>query len=300
MVIDEREKIYNLVMNYGYINDHPSENFRLTDDFLCEKKLNKYLLNFYQVITANFPPEYLSNLFRNINELNITYSYFLKEVLFKHCHLSGTYTPSTNTIKINKRHLKDTIYHELLHMSSSCYTSDGVIRSGFSIQTPSIYGLSIGDGLTEGYTDVLNKRFFKDQYSWSYYKMEYDISLLLEKIVGRDKMGKMYFQADLKGLIDELSNYSSPEEAIEFIKSVDNIRKKQDFRDRYATFQDIFEYLIKIYIVKNNEKRNFRSELKKFIDNIPQNFVYHERYYNYDFSSFANELLKRSYLKKVG
>ena len=263
MIIEEKEKIYNLVMNYGNIRKHSSEKFVLSDHFNSEDKINRYLLYFYRIITTNFPREYLDNLFHNINDLEIKYCSFWKDRFFKHTYLAGTYTPVTNTLKIRRRYLRDSIYHELLHMASSYYSSDGVTHSGFSIQPPS--GDGIGDGLTEGYTDVLNKRFFKDQFSYSCYKMEYDIALLVEKIIGKDKMSKLYFQADLKGLVIELSKYGRQEDALEFIKSVDKVSKKQTYREKCALFQDIFEYLIKVFITKNKESKNFRSRLNEFL-----------------------------------
>ena len=79
---------------------------------------------------------------------------------------AGSYTPESKEIDIYLEDNNSTLYHELLHAASSDFTYN---VSGFNIYLES--GESLGKGLNEGYTELLNKRFF-DKKSKSYIRLQ--------------------------------------------------------------------------------------------------------------------------------
>lgn len=125
-------------------------------------------------------------------------------------------------LKINNRVMS----HELLHMSSTIYDeNESNIRYYGFAQNKN--GNSIGVGLTEAYTELLAMRFFNDENSrkktCDCYVTEVNFVKYIEKIVGREKMMKLYFKADLKGLVEELCKYNDIENVMEFIRNIDSI-----------------------------------------------------------------------------
>ena len=108
--------------------------------------------------------EDLTILINNINTLKIHCKSFKILNLIFNTNYAGEYDTITNTININDEEIKKDIFHELLHMASSFY-KNGVVFSGFS----QLRFSSIGDGLNEGYTELLCRRYFvKDEVEDSY------------------------------------------------------------------------------------------------------------------------------------
>lgn len=132
-----------------------------------------------------------------------------------------------NLIRFKKENFKSAIMHEIFHMSSSVITKK-CLYSGFC-QSDRETNISIGQGLNEGYTMLLDKRYFLDYASdkeenLKYaYLMSYSIAALLESFVGQDNMEKWYFAADLKSLINYLSEYMPYDDCIAFILAIDNV-----------------------------------------------------------------------------
>lgn len=93
-------------------------------------------------------------------------------------------------------HTYDVSNHELLHLSSANLKNDFGIYS---------------KGLDEGYTSLLAERYFGEKTSDDYIFFK-NIMLILERIVGGNRMEKFYFNADVLGLINELKKYTTMEE----------------------------------------------------------------------------------------
>lgn len=110
--------------------------------------------------------------------------------------------------------------------------------------------ISFGSGINEGYTEYLTKRYFARYIQNSNYKDLVSFVREIEKIIGYEKMEKLYFHADLKGLILELSKYISEEEIMKFINNVDFYNKhKFDKNARKlleVTLKEIDEFLNKL------------------------------------------------------
>lgn len=124
--------------------------------------------------------------------------------------------------------------HELLHLSGRKKTGN-IYFHGFA-QLDTETNKSYGTGLNEGYTELLNQRYFSKNDTQSY-KRERECCEEIEKIVGQKKMEQLYFESDLYGLIEELSKYCTKEEAVNLIQKLtklcltSNRKKRQKIQD---------------------------------------------------------------------
>ena len=174
----------------------------------------------------------------------------------------GSYVPQNKEVKIYLDHNNSTLYHELLHVASSDFSYSA---SGFHIYLEC--GESLGRGLNEGYTELLNRRFF-DKKSKSYIELQ-ELAKLIELFYeNKDDMVTDYFNADAFGLIGELLKSMSLEEAIDIIVDMDG------FLDNSLT---IFDYLkLKQKIIQLYEKspviqsqsENIPAKGKRLVKNL--------------------------------
>lgn len=198
----------------------------------------------------------------------------------------GEYHPLLHSISLNKyaslalsknigleqeQIIKIILSHELMHAASS-YKEDNKIAAGFHqryiINMGNNKDYSIGVGINEGYTDLISKRYLVEDYGTDRigYYYEEKIAELTELIVGKDKMINLYFQANLKGLVEELSKYSSLEEAKEFIVALDTILNTK--RNKFIIEKDdviitlmnkVNTYLYKAFNNKTNIDPNYKN-----------------------------------------
>lgn len=197
---------------------------------ICAKEFGDKILRFIKVIIENFNPEVLNNFYNNLKTIKVSSKSLVLRNFLLHTNAVGTYNPKHNEIAIATETDDTTITHELLHMASSFY-KDKMSRSGFN-QFYSKGLLNIGNGINEGYTELLNQRYFggteyplgirRSISTYGYLKL---ITEKLEQIVGKEKMENLYFSANLKGLIQELNKYASEEEIMKFITDTDFIIK---------------------------------------------------------------------------
>lgn len=132
-----------------------------------------------------------------------------------------------NKLRMKMKDFKSVIMHEILHLASSVVTKK-CIYSGFQ-QVDRKSGSIIGIGLNEGYTNLLDKRYFgdyeekkKDDLRYTY-TVTTSIASLIENFVGKENMEQWYFSADLRSLVDYLSEYISRDECITFLVAIDNV-----------------------------------------------------------------------------
>ena len=247
-----------------------------------------YLFEFINKMKENFSKASLKNLYNNINDATIKRS-FIADIR----QASGIYNTFSNSILISysllQKYTKETFFHELLHLSST-FTNNGLAYSGFS-QWKHFY--KIGEGLNEGYTQLLTERLCRETASMKTYKEEVKIATALEMIIGKDKMYELYFDANLPGLIEEIGKYSTKEEATKFIMNVDFINdhkiecehSNRNHRMLQKTYKDIYGLLFKIYTKKKKEE--YESKIIKeeeFIDDI----INYIEYLELDSGLFSN------------
>lgn len=137
------------------------------------------------------------------------------------------YSICDNVIRFKKENFKSAIMHEIFHMASSVVTKK-CFYSGF-LQVDRLLNMAIGQGLNEGYTMLLDSRYFgnygpekKEDLRYAYLATK-SIATLLENFVGQGNMEKWYFQADLKSLVSYLSEYMPYDECITFLLAIDNV-----------------------------------------------------------------------------
>lgn len=183
-------------------------------------KYSKKIEYFNNVIKNKLPYVSLEKFDMNIYDLVINE---------KEMNVDGNYSVESNLMNLLPDDKEDAINHELFHVSSSMMNGK-VYYCGFRQVSDDF---DIGRGINEGYTELLNNRYF--EVSFDAYKHFQILDLLIEKIIGQEKMTKMYFDADLYGLIEEFSKYCDKNMAYELVEDIDIL------------FNDIEENNIKYY-----------------------------------------------------
>ena len=193
------------------------------------------------------------------DEMNISYA-------------SGEYNPWDNKITHNKYKRKEAIMHELLHSASRIKTDDRCFV-GFMQTLPNEY--CIGVGLNEGYTALLDDRYFldysehkKEQVNKIYPCSKY-ICNILDYLIGKDKMEEYYFNADLLSLFKELASYSSNSKAYKFLLNFDHYFMEADTKEIPNMFKvinqydDIILFLSECFMTKFRQMYNNKELTKK-------------------------------------
>ena len=215
---------------------------------------NPIFKDFHECLNNNVKTG-LDLLYQNIKTLKM--KRFSKEQVNDKASLAE-YSVVYNTILYNPERFKIAIMHELLHMSSSILTENCQF-SGFSQFQQDGYVL-IGIGLNEGYTALLDDRYFMDYtpdkrvYLNDSYMILKQLAGMLEDLLGHDFVEACYFHADLKGLIDCLCQFASYNDSICFILALDNIYtycdSGKELRPRIAmeNYSYAVEFIGKCYI----------------------------------------------------
>lgn len=262
----------------------PLKNKRLkyTEDIEC----------FYNIIKKELPYISLENFNTNIYDLVINEKELPEEIY-------GRYYTKYNLIELLENDISKSLTHEMLHMSSTIY--DGKIEfSGFNQKSKDF---EIGYGINEGYTSLLDKRYFKEV-SNSYLVFQI-LASFIEQIIGQEKMTKMYFEADLYGLIQELSKYCDENLAYKLVYEIDFLfndietndiddSNKEKLKEHQKAAKKVSEILLVCYInyLKNSlnkgllEKKKFNELLHDFI--IKLSFSY--KVGNHDIKYLTPEL----------
>ena len=214
------------------------------------KKIEDAVIEFKDFMLEKFPNHSLTNFYNNINEAKIKFSrlsYFTDG--------SGYYASKYNTLGVSKY---SSIYHELFHLASAIFDQSRQLACvGFRQHYYIKNSPDIGRGINEGYTEILAHRYFGDKHKMSKaYLMEVNIVKNLEKIVGQDAMETMYLNADLPGLITELTKYTSEKEILKFISNVDFLAKHAydllfiKHSKLEQSVIEVGEFLFKTYVAK--------------------------------------------------
>lgn len=207
----------------------------------------------------------------------------------------GLYDFGSNTITIFSKEINEYLYHELLHMASANKNIPLSDSIGFQLRIRNkLHGskLFIGKGLNEGYTELLSGRYFSKYINKGVaYKELVNISLLIEKLVGIDKMEYLYSIANLQGLIEELEKYASTREVILLLRKLDKLHTEKYSTSNYfvyrhskQTYLEIFEMLAKMYanaMYKNGDQileyyQQFASCLNVKVDDKSRLFFNNE------------------------
>ena len=198
---------------------------KLIVDYIYTNNKYEELVPLIDILIKEIPPKNLYNLFFNIDNLKLEHkNKFQDSVLFD---TLGDYMVGTNTITLYSNK-KDVLSHEFLHASSSIIKND-IKFCGFNQYN----GINaIFDGLNEGYTEILNRRYFaspKIRYTGCYKLCQY-----IEAMFDNKKdMEIAYFRNDICKVIDTFLKYGSKDEFVYINECLDKNMtmpdNKQDF-----------------------------------------------------------------------
>jgi hypothetical protein len=237
---------------------------------VLKKQYGEFILEFNKIITSTFPKEYLKYYFNNIDSVNVKNFRYVKDIILDGTTNRGEYYVKGNKITLKKEmnEIRRVIFHELLHLASAFYDKKRDITfCGFS-QDNLKTKQSIGHGLNEGYTEYLTTKYFNNgDPSGAAYSFEISIVQKLEKIIGSDVMEKLFFNADLNGLVEKLKEYAPVEEIYDFIAKLDLYEKYNSKTKRENLIQpmrDVVKFLYKISFRKKTKDLNRPAEKEDF------------------------------------
>lgn len=252
-----------------------------------ESKYRKDIEGFYNVLIKNVDEDILISFYNNIRELVIDDNYTKFSKFRKKAKCLGTYS-TDNTIEFFTEYEKPILFHELLHLSSSCVREDK-LYIGFN---QILENSDIGRGINEGYTEYLNQLYFKEpSNSKKYYTYLKNTAALLERVIGHEKMQSFFFKSDLLSLVEELSEYCGPDKARDFIKYTDYVYRYFHDKDHFLqndliqhAFVNINHILIEAYYNKlkedNINDHDFNMKLQEYLLLIPERFYSEDKTYN--------------------
>lgn len=290
----------------------------ISDDELLKNVLDDRVSLFYQRLKENVPQENLINLKNNVQGLAVHHSISNElNKKFKKIHnyiekhftiMGGRYSVRTNKIYIYDDSFKIVIFHELMHMASSV-NKNGITYSGLMQSRPnSVY---IGSGINEGVTEVLTEKYFGDymQEDGNAYPYETMITRNLGQIIGSDFIENSYFKNDLSSVINEISKYSSIEQAKKFIIDLDFLISYSYSYFPYSIVFDKKEKLketinrANLFLINCYKKKldmlnldNKEELLNNFINTFKYNPAYD--YTGYDFNDSLSMLEDKTYMNK--
>ena len=99
------------------------------------------------------------------------------------------------------------------------------------------------------------------------------MALGLEKIVGKNKMEKLYFNADLRGLINEVEKFTTKSEIIAFILRVDYINSSKYIYNDDKFVINAYNFLIKTYVSKLMSMIEYNQITLEEADEMLQEFL---------------------------
>lgn len=239
----------------------PSD-FDITKYLKFSDKFNEYVLEFNDILNSTFSNEYSTLFKKNIKTVKmIDYKLRIiekmKDLIMDTSYASyDTYTNSIEILKKQKNDtkLKKTVFHELLHLSSST----DLIFSGFSQECLTKKGFTIiGNGLNEGYTEHLNRTYFSDCGNDYSYHDHVQFAAMIEEIVGKEFMMDCYFKNGLEPFLKRFGSIINDEgKAIDLVLDLDSLLSKPNafiYKDKY---NKVRKDLVNYYEISLNNKLN--------------------------------------------
>ena len=215
------KRLKKSILSYEEIEEPVKKEYvkEINQQKIEQLKFQKEILEFEQFLRERIPEEYRSEFYHNINRVNIT-SFETCKKRTKILPLAD-YDPLKIIIRYQEKELGEAVYHELFHLSASSIAGNKEKISfygGLSQIIATEKGKKhIGKLLDEGYTELLALRHFNNKNSIGSYFMEVCFAKCIEDIIGKEKMYQYYFSSNIKGLIDELTQYNSRENILDFL-----------------------------------------------------------------------------------
>ena len=250
---------YNFpIVEYAILNKKEAK--KLLD---ISKKLEEKpkIYQFYQKLSQEIKINHLTNFFTNAQTVTISNEKLtltkriieIKTGFFK----IAEYDPNKNAITIYHNFVKNALNHELLHLASFNFCTK---QAGFSYYDPKENKILIGKGINEGYTELLNRRYFNSK-SLSYPKLR-KIAELIELFYENKKdMEADFFHANFYNLLAHLTQSISYDEAISMLIDTDYIFYHPHDNKYFKNFkEDIYSLYSQNH--SKNDQEKFKNKAK--------------------------------------
>lgn len=174
--------------------------------------------------------------------------------------------------------LKDTrllpAYHELIHIASSYYNEDkNELYSGFLYS--SNFGINLGEGITEGYVELLCSRHLNNNFLTYNYDINDDscttsylyaniLAHQLEILIGEEEMKYMFFNYGFFPINEFISKHTDQKTAYKFFKYCD-IAAISDFHRDLILNAYIFKAQNILYDICKNYMPEKQMDLEKYL-----------------------------------
>lgn len=211
------------------------------------KEIGYYIIEFYKVLLQIGNEKYINNFLENIKTLKVKkVSIENKRTIFS---TVAQYFPSKNLIEYTEKYLF-MIFHELFHLASCNYKENKV-----GLKKIVDNNNSYGKGCNEGYTTLLTKRYFPNEFI-SYLFLP-EIFVTIENALGVQKMSSFYFDENPDNFYDEFEKYLSSEEVNNFIENTDFLllsmikdvntpfKRKKIYKALKNTCDIVFKFIVK-------------------------------------------------------
>ena len=192
-------------------------------DFINDKDIEE----FAEKLKENVFEDTYDNFLFNLSKIKKVDSKFIKAFFRKMDIEAFVYPKDNGDIYVNfgSDINKKSKTHELIHLAVTRYDEiNKTFYTGFDHH-------GIGKAMNEGYTCLLDERYFTDddivEENFMYEFLKF-ISYLLELFIGQDKMEILYCNSDLKGLIRELEKYIGFARSVELISKLDDLLENRD------------------------------------------------------------------------
>lgn len=227
----------------GYIINNQIQTPPQVDKPKIKNNIYNLIIPYIEKLKNYTKEENLQALYRNIKNVSIK-----KQSSIYLTPYSGLYNAKENKITYLD---KTALSHEILHMASTYYDKEtNISYIGFKQSKDKSY---IGQGLNEGYTELLNSRIYNNNKITSYHK-ETKIAKLLEFFFDNPKeMEKFYFKHDLPGLIHHLEQYTSRNDIIKLLLDIDQINSYSN--SIYSAIPTIKSIKVQISLYNMFEKK---------------------------------------------
>lgn len=206
--------------------------------------------------------KYRDILYNNLVTLGLIYDE-------KNTKTSGGYIYGRNLNSISIT-LESSMYHEVIHLSSTFFDDkESIGYSGFTIDffNKRVMG-TIGEGLTEGYTSLLEHRDkneplymsysgnSKEPYSARGYLYALVLVEQLEIMLGKDTLEEMFFNKDKLMLFNFFRKYAEDKEILKFYKNVDIATFASNYRSNILNKKvlEAQQFIEKICLLCNKDK----------------------------------------------
>lgn len=252
--VKENKNTLFIKEKYAILNKEEKEIFKQVENKL--KQSNEAIYEFYRELTRHTSPENLRNFVSNIQFATLDINDSKKKCVFQ-----SFYDQTKNKITIYTQ-LPETLTHDLLHLSSN---NQSAKTNGFhAYGTFKEDSYEIGNGLDEGYTEILNQRYFQ-QVAINSPKLV-RLSSLIEKFYQNPKdMETDYFNACLENLILELTKSMDIKDAINIVLKIDYVAIHPN---DHIFYHKLINKLIELY-----RQSHKRQETKKFVKEAKKQIV---------------------------